>query len=89
MSGEPTPAHGVPQPPGRGALPILRSLSLGLHIGISVVAPLLLFVLGGRLLDRAFGATPLFLLLGLVLSAVLSVVLIVHAVRAVVRGASQ
>lgn len=71
------------------ASPVLHGLSLGLKIGISVAIPLLLFVLGGRFLDRALKTTPLFLLLGLVISTVLSLVFIAHEVRAVLRGSSS
>ena len=63
--------------------PLLHSLALGLQFGISAAVPLLLFVLAGRFLDRVFGTSPLFLIIGVVVSLFCTVLLIARQVRVV------
>ena len=39
-------------------------------VGMGIAVPLVVFALGGRFIDRAYGTTPLFLIIGLLLSLV-------------------
>lgn len=66
--------------------PLLRSLALGMQLGLTVALPLLVGVLGGRFLDRSFGTAPLFLLSGIILATILSLALVVREVRDVIGG---
>lgn len=45
---------------------------IGWELGYSIAIPLVLFALAGRLLDRHFNTSPLFLLLGVLLSLVIT-----------------
>jgi len=44
----------------------LRVIALASQLGISMVVPLVVFVLGGIFLDKKVGTSPLFLLIGVV-----------------------
>ncbi|MFZ5391032.1 MAG: AtpZ/AtpI family protein, partial [Patescibacteria group bacterium] len=44
------------------------ALGLAWELGYAIALPLIVLAVGGRLLDKALGATPLFMLIGVVLS---------------------
>lgn len=46
----------------------LLALALGARLGFSIAIPLVILALGGRLLDRRYDTSPLFLLIGILLS---------------------
>jgi len=48
------------------------ALGLAWDLGYAIALPLVLLALGGRLLDKALGSTPLFMLVGVVLSMVVT-----------------
>jgi F0F1-type ATP synthase assembly protein I len=50
--------------------PLQQALLIGWELGYSIAIPLVLFALGGRLLDRHYGTSPLFLLIGVLVSLV-------------------
>ena len=52
-----------------------------LRLGVAIVVPLVILLLAGRTLDIRFDTTPLFLIVGLVLSFVVSIVTLVKIVR--------
>ncbi|MBP9718271.1 AtpZ/AtpI family protein [Candidatus Gracilibacteria bacterium] len=47
-------------------------MSLAMDLGFTIAIPIVLFGLGGALLDRKLGTSPLFLLIGVVLSIVIT-----------------
>ncbi len=52
--------------------PLQQALLIGWELGYSIAVPIVLLALGGRLLDRHFGTSPLFLLAGILVSLVTS-----------------
>ncbi|MFO0704387.1 MAG: AtpZ/AtpI family protein [Candidatus Andersenbacteria bacterium] len=62
-------------------------LKQALQLGASIALPLLLLLVLGRWLDRMRGTSPLFLLIGLGLSLVLTTVLLTRLVRTATRAA--
>jgi F0F1-type ATP synthase assembly protein I len=52
--------------------PLQQALAIGWELGYSIAIPIVLLALGGRLLDRRFGTSPLFLLGGVLLSLLMS-----------------
>lgn len=65
-----------------GASPLVRS---ALQVGTSIVLPLLVFLGVGRWLDLQRGTSPLFLLVGLVLSFVITFAVLMRIVRTAAR----
>lgn len=49
-----------------------RVVDLAWRMGYTIALPIVLLALGGRLLDRRFNTSPTFLLIGILLSIVLS-----------------
>lgn len=45
-------------------------ISFAYEVGMAIAIPLVIFALGGRFLDKAYGTTPLYLIFGLLLSLV-------------------
>ena len=60
--------------PGRERLVLGQVLSLAWDLGYIIVVPLVVFALGGRLLDKHFGTSPLLLLAGIFISLALSTI---------------
>lgn len=52
------------------------ALSLAWQLGYSIAIPIVVFALGGRLLDKKFGTSPWLLLSGVMLSLFLSTFLV-------------
>ena len=50
--------------------PLLRTLFLGWELGYSIAIPIVVFALLGRLADKYFASSPVFLLVGIALSIV-------------------
>lgn len=68
------------------ASPLLRGAALGVQIGLSVVIPLVLFLLAGNLVDAFFGTSPLFLILGMLSSLLIALMLIWQTLRRFTEG---
>lgn len=51
---------------------LLMALALGARLGFTIAIPLVIFALAGRLIDRRFDTSPLFLLIGIGLSLVVT-----------------
>ncbi|MBU2566589.1 AtpZ/AtpI family protein [Patescibacteria group bacterium] len=60
-----------PQPKDSG-LSTWQALSFAWEMGYSIAIPLVLLALGGRLLDKYLDTSPIFLLIGIVLSIIAS-----------------
>ena len=50
------------------------AVALGLELGFIISIPLVLFLLAGIFLDKKFGTLPLFLIAGILLSAIVTIV---------------
>lgn len=55
---------------------VFSALSLSFELGLTIAIPAVGFALGGRLLDRKFESSPIFLLLGISVAILLSSYLI-------------
>lgn len=49
-----------------------RALAIASELGYTIAIPIVIFAIGGRMLDRRLGTTPLLLLTGILLAVVLS-----------------
>jgi len=58
--------------PQKGGVPTTRAelIAFAFDVGLAIAVPLVIFALGGRFIDREYGTTPLFLIIGLLLSLV-------------------
>ena len=54
----------------------LKILPILLDVGFTIAIPLVLLALGGRLLDKHFGTTPLLLLTGMILAIIISTIIV-------------
>ncbi|MBP9748715.1 AtpZ/AtpI family protein [Patescibacteria group bacterium] len=61
--------------------PLQQALVIGWELGYSIAIPIVLLALGGRLLDRHFGTSPLFLLAGVLISLVTSTIWLIHIAK--------
>lgn len=59
----------------------LNVWSLASELGFLIAIPLVIFILIGVKLDKTFGTTPLFIILGMILAFVLSATSIVRKVK--------
>ncbi|MFH0831195.1 MAG: AtpZ/AtpI family protein [Parcubacteria group bacterium] len=65
-------------PRAQSSTSLLRS---ALQIGVSIVVPLVALLVLGRWLDVRYQTTPLFILIGLILSFIITVAVLVKIVR--------
>ena len=75
-----------PKPAERST--IFQALGLAWELGYIIAVPLVVLALAGRLADRAWGTSPWLLLLGVLLSIVLSSWLIVVKTRRILDAAA-
>lgn len=61
------------------------AFSLALSLGYTIAIPIIVLALGGRLLDRQLGTSPLFLLIGVVASVLLSTFGIYFKVKKIIK----
>ncbi len=71
----------TPEVKGRTAVPWVLALSLIGQLGIMIAVPLVVAGTLGRLIDRAWGTTPLYMLLGMLAALATSAFWIVRSVR--------
>ncbi|OHA46420.1 MAG: hypothetical protein A3A80_03620 [Candidatus Terrybacteria bacterium RIFCSPLOWO2_01_FULL_44_24] len=62
------------------------AFSLGWQLGYTIVIPLVLMAIIGRLADKFLDTSPLFLLGGIILSIFLSVALLYRKIREIIKG---
>ncbi|MEK7211138.1 MAG: AtpZ/AtpI family protein [Patescibacteria group bacterium] len=65
--------------------PDWSALSLAWNLGYTIAIPIIALALGGRLLDRKFDTSPLFLLLGVLLSIVISTLEVYRKVKKIIK----
>ena len=63
-----------------------RALAIAGELGYTIAIPIVLFAIGGRMLDQRFGTTPLMLLIGILLAVVLSGLGITRKIRKINQG---
>ncbi len=56
----------------KGVMPKSELISLVFELGFTIAIPIVLLALGGRLVDKHFHTSPLFILVGVILSIVIS-----------------
>lgn len=67
--------------------PLAQALSLAWELGYTIAVPLVVFALGGRLLDRAWGTSPWLLLTGVLLSIAISTALVLRKMQSIMAAA--
>ena len=68
---------------------VWQALSLAWQLGYSIAIPLVLFALGGRLLDKYLNTSPWLLLAGIFISLILSTILVYNKSIAIIAEAEQ
>ena len=61
-------------------------LSLVFELGYLIAIPIVICALGGRLMDRCFGTSPVFLLVGIAIAIVVSGYMVVARIRDMERA---
>jgi F0F1-type ATP synthase assembly protein I len=61
------------------------AFSLALSLGYAIAIPIIVLALGGRLLDRQFGTSPLFLLIGVSVSIILSRFGVYYRIKKIIK----
>ena len=56
-------------------------VAFAFDVGIAIAGPLVIFALGGRFLDRAYGTSPIFLISGLLISLISTGIIIWKKVK--------
>jgi F0F1-type ATP synthase assembly protein I len=70
-----------PQKPASPQPPLINVWSLAGEIGFILALPLVILVVLGVKVDKHFGTTPLFIIVGMLLSMVISATAIIRKVR--------
>lgn len=66
-----------------------RAFQLAWRMGYSIALPLVALALGGRIVDKRFNTSPLFLLIGIIFSIIISLVWLVRIVSPLIRDAAR
>ena len=69
----------------KGAGPEWSALSLALNLGYTIAIPIVVLALAGRFLDKRFDTSPLFLLLGVLLSIIISTLGVYGKVKKIIK----
>ena len=59
------------------------------NLGYMIAVPLVGLAFGGRLIDRIFGSTPLFFLLGMLVAIILSTILVYRKISVLIDNESN
>ncbi len=76
MSTEQNGLENKPKKPVDNGLSLAQAFSLAWQFGYTMAIPLVVLALGGRLLDKYLNTSPLFILIGIVISIIISSILI-------------
>lgn len=74
--------------PVDNGLSLSEAFGLAWQFGYTMAIPLVVFALGGRLLDKHFNTSPLFLLIGIIVSIAISSILIGTKAVKIISGYS-
>ncbi|MFH1098463.1 MAG: AtpZ/AtpI family protein [Candidatus Uhrbacteria bacterium] len=69
--------------------PVWAALAFAWELGYTIAIPLVVFALLGRFLDRRFGTTPWFLLVGVFAAIAASGIAVVHKVNSIAKASFQ
>jgi len=64
---------------------LLKTIALSLNLGFVIAAPLILFALLGRHLDKIWHTEPIFLLVGILLALLTSTFLIYRKIKDIIK----
>ncbi|MFA6099698.1 MAG: AtpZ/AtpI family protein [Patescibacteria group bacterium] len=76
MSTEQSELKSEPKKPVDNGLSLAQAFGLAWQFGYTMAIPLVVFAIGGRLLDKYFNTSPLFLLIGIIVSIAISSIMI-------------
>lgn len=76
MSTEQNGPQNEPKKPVDNGLSLAQAFSLAWQFGYTMAIPLVILALGGRLLDKYLNTSPLFILIGIFVSIVVSSILV-------------
>jgi len=63
-----------------------QALRLALDLGFMIALPLVIFALGGRMLDKKFHVSPLFLLVGIFLSLIVTTIGLIRKITVMTKA---
>lgn len=63
---------------------VWQSISIAMQLGYTIALPLVIFAITGRLLDKHYNSSPIFLLTGIVLSLIISSILAFIKIRRII-----
>jgi len=63
-----------------------RAIALASKLGLAIVAPLLIFLMGGRFLDSRLNSMPLWTIVGLTIGFVTTIIMLILIVRGISDG---
>ena len=62
-------------------------ISLVGELGFIIALPVIVLALGGRMLDKRFGSSPLWLIAGIILSLIISSILVFRKTKSIIEDA--
>lgn len=65
--------------------PLMSAFGLAWELGYTIAIPLVILAGGGRLLDRYFNTSPLFLLIGVATSIIITVYVLYNKIKAILN----
>lgn len=66
-----------------------KALALAWELGYTIAVPLVIFALGGRLLDQRLGTTPIFLLIGILLALIVSTLGVYKKTTSIIKNETK
>ncbi|MDA2935795.1 AtpZ/AtpI family protein [Patescibacteria group bacterium AH-259-L05] len=64
---------------------VWQSISIAMQLGYAIALPLVIFAIAGRILDKQYDSSPIFLLTGVVLSLIISSILVFIKIQRIVK----
>lgn len=89
MSTEQNGPQNEPKKPVDNGLSLAQAFGLAWQFGYTMAIPLVILALGGRLLDKYLNTSPLFILIGIFLSIIISSILVGMKAVKIIQGISE
>ncbi|MDD2785696.1 MAG: AtpZ/AtpI family protein [Patescibacteria group bacterium] len=83
------PKKDTPKAVDKNSMSLGQAFSLAWELGYLMAIPLILFALGGRLLDKYLNTSPAFLMLGIVSSIIVSSILVALKATKIISGITK
>lgn len=64
---------------------LAETIALSFQLGYLITLPILIFAIGGRVLDKRLNTSPLFLLIGIGLAIIISAFLIYRKIKEIIK----